>query len=70
MSLMACLFIQQVVLFEPQKVFAKKIEKGIGYLAKFSYTLYLSHRIVFLWIVAYLIPSETCQFTTTGIINI
>lgn len=69
MSLMACLFIQQIILFEPQKKFTKRIEKGIGNLAKFSYTLYLSHRIVFLWIMAYLIPYQTCQFTAIGIIK-
>lgn len=69
MSLMACLFIQQVVLYEPTKPFAKQLEMRIGNLAKFSYTLYLSHRIVFLWIIAYVIPMNTCQFTALGIVK-
>lgn len=67
MSLMACLFIQQVILFEPKRLFAVKIEKWIGNLAKFSYTLYLSHRIVFLWLVAFIWPKDSCQFTIYGI---
>lgn len=69
MSLMACLFIQQVILFEPKRIFAKRLEKGIGNLAKFSYTLYLSHRIVFLWIVAFIFPLDSCQFNLIGIVK-
>ena len=67
MSLMACFFLQQVILFEPKNKISIFIEKGLGYLANFSYTLYLSHRIVFLWIIAYLWPKEACQFTMVGI---
>ena len=66
MSLMACLFIQQVILFEPRSLFSKKIEAEIGGLAKFSYTLYLSHRIVFLWIIAFVWPKDSCEFTLMG----
>lgn len=69
MSLMACLFIQQVILFEPQKKFAAAIERWLGNLAKFSYTLYLSHRIVFLWLVAYIWPKDSCDFTASGIVR-
>lgn len=68
MSLMACLFIQQVILFEPKRRFAMMTEKWIGNMAKFSYTLYLSHRIVFLWIIAFIWPKDTCQFTPKGIL--
>ena len=68
MSLMACLFIQQVILLEPKRILAVKAEKWIGNLAKFSYTLYLSHRIVFLWIIAFIWPKDICQFTPKGIL--
>lgn len=69
MSLMACLFIQQVILFEPQRKVTVKIKKTIGSLAKFSYTLYLSHRIVFLWIIAFIWPKDCCQFTADGLLQ-
>ena len=69
MSLMVCLFIQQAILFEPKKAFVKSIEKIIGGMAKFSYTLYLSHKIVFLWIVAFVWPENSCQFTTVGLLR-
>lgn len=69
MSLMVCLLIQQVILFEPKKSVPKWIERKIGGMAKFSYTLYLSHRIVFLWIVAFIWPKDSCQFTFSGIIQ-
>lgn len=69
MSLMACLFIQQVILFEPRSMFSKRIEAGIGNLAKFSYTLYLSHRIVFLWIIAFVWPKDSCEFTLMGLMR-
>lgn len=67
MSAMACLMIQQMVLFEPQTGIAKTIEKYLGKMAKFSYTLYLSHRVVFLWIIAYLWADSTCDFSLKGI---
>lgn len=69
MSLMVCMLIQQVILFEPQKNVSKWIEKKVGGMAKFSYTLYLSHRIVFLWIVAFIWAKDSCQFTMSGIIR-
>ncbi len=69
MSLMVCLLIQQLILFKPDSSISKRIENKVGGLAKFSYTLYLSHRIVFLWIVAYIWPKESCQFTFSGLIQ-
>lgn len=68
MSLMVCLLIQQAILFEPKKRIGKCIEKRLGKLATFSYTLYLSHRIVFLWIVAFVFPQDACQFTIKGVL--
>ena len=67
MSLMACLFIQQLILFEPKSRTSRFIEQQLGVMAKFSYTLYLSHRIVFLWIIAYIWPKTCCDFSLTGI---
>ena len=69
MSIMVCLLIQQVILFEPRSNISKWIEKNVGGMAKFSYTLYLSHRIVFLWIVAFVWAKDSCQFTISGIIQ-
>ena len=69
MSLMVCLLIQQVILFEPKKSVSKWIERKVGGMAKFSYTLYLSHRIVFLWIIAFVWAKDSCQFTILGILK-
>lgn len=69
MSLMVCLLIQQVILFEPSSRISKWIEKNVGDMAKFSYTLYLSHRIVFLWIIAFVWSKDSCQFTVSGIVQ-
>lgn len=68
LSLMMCLLIQQVILMEPQSFISIKAEKVLGNMAKFSYSLYLSHRIVFLWIAAYLWPYKSCSFTFKGIL--
>lgn len=43
-----CLFIQQLVLLPPRRKFAVKLERAFHYLANFSYTLYLTHRITLL----------------------
>lgn len=66
MSLMVCILIQQVILFKPKCKFSVVIEKYLGRMAKFSYTLYLSHQIVLLWIIAYIWPEATCDFTLIG----
>ena len=47
-----CMFIQQIILFPPKRKVGFWIEKHIGGMAKFSYTLYLSHRIFFLLLFA------------------
>lgn len=54
MAFMMCLFIQQIILIEPRSSFAKYVEKLLGKMGKFSYTLYLSHRIVMIWIFYFL----------------
>lgn len=45
-----CLFIQQLVLCPPRNRLTIKIERAFHYLANFSYTLYLTHRITLLFI--------------------
>ena len=69
MSLAACLLIQQIILFEPKGKISTITEKYLGKMADFSYTLYLSHRIVFLWIIAYIWPKDSCQFTIAGMME-
>ena len=53
LSICMCLFIQQIVLFKPSSTITIKVEKALGYMGNFSYTLYLSHRIVLMWIFYY-----------------
>ena len=63
-----CVFIQQIVLFPPRRKFWQFVEDKIGGLAKFSYTLYLSHRIVFLLLFATLYTQGIGQFKTKDLI--
>lgn len=67
MALMVCLFIQQIILYEPHSRFTTFVEKKLGEMAKFSYTLYLSHFLVFYWITTFLWHEDICQFTLTGL---
>ena len=48
------LFIQQIILFTPKHKIAIKIDRFMSRCADFSYTLYLSHRIIFLVLFAFL----------------
>ena len=57
-----CVFFQQVVLFPPKRKIWIFIEEKIGAMAKFSYTLYLSHRIVFLLLFAFFFTQGEGQF--------
>lgn len=47
------LFIQQIILFTPKNKIAIKIDAFMSKCADFSYTLYLSHRIIFLVLFAF-----------------
>lgn len=58
MSLAVAVFIQQIILCVPQTSIAKRINKWGGYLADFSYTLYLSHRITLLLVFRYLFEKD------------
>ena len=57
LSLMMCLLVQQLILIEPKSKISKFFESGIGRMACFSYTLYLSHRIILKWFF-YIYPHE------------
>lgn len=69
MSLSASIFIQQLVLLKPSSKFMQHIESGGGKLASFSYTLYLSHRIVFIWILSYVVEPNSCDFSIHGFLK-
>lgn len=63
-----CLFIQQIILCQPTGKVSVKVEKAFSYLAGFSYTLYLSHRITLLLVFKYIYDMNQAQFTLQGII--
>ena len=58
MSLAVAVFIQQIILCVPQTTVSKRINKWGGYLADFSYTLYLSHRITLLLVFKFLFEKD------------
>lgn len=62
LALSMCVFIQQIVLFPPKRKFWSVIEEKVGSCAKFSYTLYLSHRIFFLLLFAFIYKQGVGQF--------
>lgn len=69
MSFFMCLFIQQVILVQPKNQFAKKINAGFSYLADFSYTLYLTHRVTLLLIFKYLYEENSAAFDGQGLLR-
>lgn len=66
MALMISLLIQQLVLNEPKPGVSKAIEMCLGKMSKFSYTLYLSHRIVLLWIFYFICEKSGGQMTCSS----
>lgn len=46
LAMFCCLFIRQLCMFPPKRQIAVKINKTGTYLAKFSYTLYLTHMVI------------------------
>lgn len=69
MSFCMCLFIQQVILVQPKNRFAQKLNAGFSYLADFSYTLYLTHRITLLVIFKYLYEENSAAFDVQGLLR-
>lgn len=50
--------VQQLVQFKPRGRWLSAVERGLGRMACFSYTLYLTHRIVLLFVFTRLLPKE------------
>lgn len=69
MSFFMCLFIQQVILVQPNSRFTKKLNSVFSYLADFSYTLYLTHRITLLLIFKYLYKKNSAAFDMQGLLR-
>jgi len=46
LAMFCCLFIRQICMFPPRHKIAVKLNKAGSHLAKFSYTLYLTHMVV------------------------
>lgn len=67
MSFMTCLFIQQVILIKPSSKLTNYFERVLGYMGNFSYTLYLSHRIICMWIFCFVFEKHGGNFTTVNI---
>lgn len=61
-------FVQQIILLEPHKKWLQKIEQGFGKLANFSYTLYLTHRIVLLVIFTLWLEKEKADMSIHNIL--
>ena len=68
LSLMTCLLIQQVILMKPSSSFTSIIEKSLGYMGNFSYTLYLAHRIISMWIFYFIFEKYQATFTFQNIL--
>lgn len=69
LSFCFCVFIQQVILLKPQNAFFKSIDKIGTLLAKPSYTLYLTHRIVFLLLFFYFFDMKEGDMSAPSILN-
>jgi peptidoglycan/LPS O-acetylase OafA/YrhL len=57
-AMFVALFVQQIILFQPKRKVWVKIECFMSKMADFSYTLYLSHRIVFLLLFYFFLKKE------------
>lgn len=62
-----CVFIQQIILFEPRNKTSIAINRWFSYLAGFSYTLYLTHRITLLWFFNYVFDYGKADFSVMSI---
>ena len=69
LSLFFCLFIQHVILIKPTSKVTIFMESRLGYLACFSYTLYLCHRIIFLPIYEYIYDKGTYDMSFINILR-
>ena len=63
-----CIFVQQIIGIIPKHSIGLKLDNLFHKLADFSYTLYLSHRIIFLILFAYFFEKGTYEFNILSII--
>ena len=68
LALSICVFIQQIIQFPPKRNFSRIVEEKLGSCAKFSYTLYLSHRIFFLLLFAFVYKQGIGQFNAKDLL--
>ena len=61
------LFIQQIILHHPIHKLTEKMNRLFTYLASFSYTLYLTHRITLLLVFEFLFEKGEAQFDWIGL---
>lgn len=54
LAMMMAIFVQQIILFKPKRKLTRFLECKLGELAKFSYTLYLAHRVILMWIFCFI----------------
>lgn len=64
-----CIVVQQVIHLKPSSKVTKNVERNFSRLAKFSYTLYLSHRITSLWFFHYGLKYNQGDLSVKGILT-
>lgn len=69
LSICVCIFIQQVILFKTVNKHLVRIDCFFSNLAKFSYTLYLTHRVTLLLIFQFLFSKGAAQFNADGLLT-
>ena len=69
LSLSMCLLIQQLILHKPKTKGCLRFEKAIGVMGNFSYSLYLSHRIVMMWLFYYVFTKHGGDMSNGSIIG-
>lgn len=68
-SIAMCVFIQQIILFSPKSKISVNANKVFSYLAGFSYTLYLTHRITLLLVFKFLYEEGKAEFTIITVLQ-
>lgn len=68
-SIAICVFIQQIILFTPKSRMAVVMNSIFTYLAGFSYTLYLTHRITLLLVFGFLYDKGKAEFTPVSVMQ-
>lgn len=69
LTIAVCLIIQQLSLCKPRRKFVVRVERAFSFLASFSYTLYLSHRIFFLLLFTFVYRKGEGQFVASDMLS-